>query len=182
MEGVSAPVVSTMTEDVVHRWFPAPRPEGVHILGATLPNKRLEFVVVDVRGPKEKIEVVSDWTSAFVAALHGRSGTEYFIKENGSFRPVILVVGKGLPHDFQQKALSAGSIVYDLTYPSNAMFTEPQHIVSHLASRNQTIREQRPGPWAVDPKADPARYYDPVPGVTPKDVHDYFDFLNRNSL
>lgn len=183
VQDLSPPVVSPIAADVVVGWYKEPRPDGVHVLSAAVSGRPYGFVIVDVREPKAEIESVANWTSEFVAALRGPSGTEYFIKKNGNgnFQPSVLVVGKNVPLGFRQKAHAAGCIVYDLELPSNATLSDPQHVVSHLASLAQAIPAQRSKRWTVDPEADPAPYYEPVRGVTPEDVRQYLHFLNHDS-
>jgi hypothetical protein len=180
VQAVSPPVVSPIAENIVTEWYKIP-PGGVQVLSAGRAGRPYHFVVVDVRDPKDGIDSVTHWTSEFVAALRGRSVVEYFVNSNDNFQPSVLVVGKHQPYGFRRKVHAAGCIVYDLELPSNATLTDPQHVVSDLASREHAIPAQPPRRWPVDPKADPAPYYEPVRGVTPQDVRDYLAFLNHQS-
>ena len=159
--------------DDVAKEVEQPCPAGVRVFAPS--GELYRFVVVDLLEHTGDWDGAAGWTTAFVTKLH-----EHFIKENDRIQPSVLVVGKALPFEFRQKVHSAGSVVYDLDLPSNAQFESSKAIVSYLSSVcGQPAQEPRQP--VVDPDADPTPYYEPVLGVTWKDLREYLDFLNRNS-
>jgi hypothetical protein len=171
--------VFPIADNVVKGWFTVPRPDGVDVLGTAVSGRPYAFVIVDVRQPKGEIEGAVNWTSQFVAALRGRTGIEFFVKENDNFQPSILVVGRRLLPALRRKAHSAGCVVYDLDLPSNASFEEPGQIVRHLVSLDEATSVPS-AVWTKDPKANPAQYYEAVPDMSADDLREYLRFLNQD--